>query len=405
MPLKLTPPRTWPETGNSTLRRVAATALLTSLFLSACGESTGPGNTDATLAGAVRAAGTATPLPGAKVSIGSLSATSDANGHFEIAGITAGSVTVRVTLAGYEDAQAQLQLAGGANSHDFSLAVREIYEAGGNAIFVPAGTGPIRAVIITLGGPDASGFVTGDRIVPTNRPDALEATMQALGASLRELARTQRVALFGSSTTGMASSTESDNLIFAALTGFATSSGRPELATAPFLPVGISAGSREAAGLVSRHPERSVGLFVRVPASVPELNGAALDVPAFVLQGAVDTDVDNAAVQQSFLVNRSRHGLWALAVEPGVGHQTPTGTGNAGQISWMREALIRRLPAAPGGELIALDEEQGWLGDNGTLDVSAWADFTAEKLEASWMMSQQSAQLWKNLGSAGGGGS
>jgi hypothetical protein len=354
----------------------------------------------------VRAAGTATALADAQVSLGTRTATSDENGRFELTGVPVGTGTVRVTRPGYEEATVQLTIASGANSRDFALTVKEVYLAGTEAALVPGGPGPIRATIIMLGGPDASGFVTGGRIVPLDRPPALEETMQALGASLRALARELDVALLGSGAIALASSAANDARLFQSLASIAASSGRPEIATGPVLMFGISAGSREAAGLVSRNPGRSIGLLVRVPAEVTVLSAPeALAVPTFVMQGAEDDVVDNPDVQASFATNRSRQGLWALAVEPGVGHQNPTSEGNAANIGWIREAIARRLPPAPGAPLIALVEAAGWLGNQATLEIAPWADYAGNREEASWLLSQAIATTWKALGTGGGGGS
>lgn len=383
----------------------AGGALLLALLLSGCKDSTGPSGGDASLTGTVRATGTSVVLADASISVGTRSTKTNAAGQFELTGVPVGAASVRVTRPGYEDAVVQLNLVRGANSHDFSLGVKEIYRAGAIAALVPAGPEPIRAVILALGGPDVSGFVTGERIAPADRPAALEASLQDLGASLRALARSRRVALVGSSDGGMASSAENDRHLLDALRNVSVSSGHAEIAEAPLLLVGISGGSREAAGLVSRHPERSVGLLVRVPSSVASLTAPeALAVPTFVIQGEDDTNVDNVGVRMTFSTNRSRHGLWALVAEPGVGHQNPTSEGNSAQVGWMQEVLAQRLPAAAGDPLVALAEESGWLGNMATLEVSSWPDFTADKTKASWLLSQSSALTWQSLGTDDGGG-
>lgn len=382
-------------------------ALLLLLLVSGCGDSTGPGGSGggASLSGTVRVAGAATVLPDAVVSLGTRTAVTDASGRFELTSVPVGPGTVHVTRPGYEDAEVELTLASGANSHDFVLTVKEVYLAGSDAALVPAGPGLVRATIIMLGGPDASGFVTGARIVPPDRPPELEETMQALGASLRALARELDVALLGSGVVGMASSAANDDRLFQSLATIAASSGHPEIAAGPVLMFGISAGSREAAGLVSRHPGRAIGLLVRVPAEVTTLSAPeALAVPTFVMQGKEDGVVDNAAVQATFATNRSRHGLWALAVEPGVGHSDPTSEGNAANIAWIGQVLARRLPPAPGDPLVALDEASGWLGNQATLEIAAWADYVGVREEASWLLSQAAATTWKALGTDAGGG-
>jgi hypothetical protein len=379
------------------------------LLLVACGDSTGPagGSGDATLSGTVQDAGGSAVLEGATISVGTRQATSDASGHFELTGLPVGAATVRAERPGYLPAEATVTLSAGANTHDFALTVQEVFVSGANAVYVPAGVGPSRGVIIVLGGPITSGFVTGGRIDPLDNPD-LEQSLQQLGASLRALATSSHVALLGSTTTAMANSAGSDNALFAAIGSFAGLSGHPEIADAPVLLFGLSGGGPEAAGLVSRHPEHAIGLLERVPVSVTNLTAPpALAVPTFVMQAELDEEVNNTQVQTTFSANRSRGGLWALAVEPGVGHHVATGRGNAAATGWISIALTLRLPATPGDPLITLDEPSGWLGNQTTLEIAPWADYAGDRTAASWLLSQSAATSWQGLGTvpdSGGGG-
>ena len=402
------PPRVRVNRARAIARRVTsggATLLL--LLLAACGDSSGPdgGGGDATLAGTVRAAGSLAALADATVSLGARQATSDANGRFELTEVPIGTATVRAERPGYLPAEAAVTITAGANSLDFTLAPQEIYVVGTNAVYVPAGVEPMRGAIVLLGGPWTSGFVTGEKIVPNDNPE-LEVSLQALGASLRALARSAHVALLGSSITGMANSATSDDALFLALSTAAGASGQAEIADARVLMVGLSGGAPEAAGLVSRHPERAIGLLERVPTSVTALTApAALAVPTFVMQAEADAVVNNTEVQTTFSGNRSRGGLWALAVEPEIGHSVATSRGNAAIISWITTALTLRLPATSGDPLIALDEASGWLGNQTTLEIAPWADYAGDRTAASWLLSQSAAISWNLLGTPPGGGS
>jgi hypothetical protein len=196
----------------------------------------------------------------------------------------------------------------------------------------------------------------------------------------------------------LANSGVSDDALFAALSDVAGQSGHAELATAPVLTFGLDAGSLEAAGLASRHPERAIGVLVRVPTSVPDLTAPeALAVPTFIMLSGQDQPTVNTAVQAAFLGNRSRGGLWALAVEPGVQHAEATSVGNNANVSWLGAALTLRLPATPGDPLIALDQSSGWLGNQTTLEIAPWADYTGSPTAASWLLSESAATSWKVL--------
>src|SRR5690606_9519227 len=148
----------------------------------------------------------------------------------------------------------------------------------------------------------------------------------------------------------------------------------------------------------SRRPDRTIGLLLRVPVSVVDLTAAdALAVPAVVMQAELDAVVDNAAVRSTFEQNRARGGLWSLALEPDLPHNVATGAGNQAVSQWINTALTRRLPATLGDPLIAIDAESGWLGNNTTLEIAAWANYTGDRTTASWLLSATVANTWKLL--------
>jgi hypothetical protein len=377
----------------------SGSAALVLLVLLGCGGSSGSGpdggDESGTLSGTIRTTGQI-GLEGATISVGSHHATSDANGQYELADLPTGSASVEVQRPGYLPATTNLSISLGTNTHDFALTAQEIYVSSTNAWYVPAGVGPLRGAIITLGGPLTNGFVTGEPIGPPGNP-ALEASLQALGTNLRSLAKTMHVALFGTSTF-LTNAAASDIQILNGLSVVAQSSGHPELTNAPVLTFGLSAGGPESAGFVSRNPGRAIGLLARVPVDVTSLTDpVALAVPSLVMQGELDANVNNLAVQAKFTENRSHGGLWALAIEPGADHQTGTNIANSMIVSWINAVLSSRLPATSGATLITLDEESGWLGNQTTLEIAAWADYSDDPTTASWLPNSVAAQAWKGL--------
>ncbi len=372
---------------------------LTLLLLAGCSSGTDTlAGGDATLSGTVREAGTSSALVDVKVRVGTHEAVTDANGHFELPNLASGSASASAERAGYSTTTASLTLVAGNNAHDFSLTAQEVYESGVYAIYAPAGVGPLRGAIIALGeGVTTNGFVTGGPLEPGS--PTLEQSLQALGVDLRALAKSAHVALLGTSIKGMPNSSTSDDALFAALNAFAISSGHAELANVPVLTFGLSGGSSEAGGLASRHPERTIGVLLRVPTEVVQLTSpTALAVPTFVMQSELDVSVDNPGIQAIFLDNRSRGARWSLAVEPGVEHATATPRGNAANVSWMAAVLALRLPVTSGAPLIALDESSGWLGNQATLEIAPWSAFVGIRSSASWLLSASAAADWKTLG-------
>jgi hypothetical protein len=168
---------------------------------------------------------------------------------------------------------------------------------------------------------------------------------------------------------------------------------------------GIGGETPEAAGLVARQPDRAIGLLAWVPFGLTTLTAPeALSVPTFVMQHGDDDVSRNAASRATFSDNRARGGLWALAVEPGIDLRNATSRGNGARIAWIAAALALRLPATPGDPLPAVDETSGWLGNQTTLDIAAWADYTGDRTAASWLPSESVARSWKTVGTTTTGG-
>ncbi|HET8634584.1 MAG TPA: carboxypeptidase regulatory-like domain-containing protein [Gemmatimonadales bacterium] len=383
------------------------TTTITLILLAACGDSTGPGGGGggATLSGTVRVAGQTVTVAGATVSVGTLKATSDENGRFELTSVPVDSATVRAERPGYEPAEATITLSAGANTHDFVLTAKEIYLLGNTAVLVPSGTAAIGGAIIVVGSNGTRGFITGEPIHGSDNPD-LEQSLQEWAASVRSLARSRHVALLGAND-NPSNSAASDEAFFAALRTVAASSGHAELAEAPVL--GMSLSETEMGGLVSRHPDRAIGLLARVPPGAASLVAVeALAVPTFVMQAGLDNPSLNHAVQAAFAANRAHGGLWALAVEPDVRHEQASARGNAAATGWISRVLDLRLPSTPGDQLITLGEQSGWLGNQSTLSIAPWADYVGNRATASWLLNEATAGSWKLLGappgSGGGGG-
>jgi len=384
-------------------RLTSGGAALVLMLLAACGDSSGPGpgGGGATLSGTIRTAGESA-LEGATISVGTRQTTSDANGEFQLSDVPIGAVTVRAERPGYLPAEEAVTLTAGANSHDFTLNPQEVYEFGSSAIYVPAAVGPMRGTIVVITDLQASGFVTGEPIA--SDPPELETGLQGLGASLRALARSAHVALLGSHFNGV-NSAASDATIFNALSTAELMSGQAGMADAPVLVLGIGGEAPEAAGLVARQPRRAIGLLAWVPFGLTALTAPeALAVPTLVLEHGDDDASRNAAARTTFSENRSRGGLWALAVEPGVQLRAATTRGNAVRVGWISNTLALRLPPTPGDPLVALDESTGWLGNQATLEIAPWADYPGERTAASWLPSESAATSWKSLGSSTGGG-
>jgi hypothetical protein len=262
----------------------------------------------------------------------------------------------------------------------------------------PPGPGDPRAVIVALGGPNTKGFVTGE---PFGAPlPAVEAALQAFGASLRQFASDHQVAILGTSRFGPNSLVDgdaSDELILDALRAGAVASGRPGLVGAPILLYGISGGSPEAAGFTARHPARVAGLFLKVPVVAPAMTTEAQrHVPVMIAQAELDVFVDNAAVAAAFASGRANGALWALGREGGVPHHAVTPVHQQATLAWMDGVLERRLAGAS-ARIRSSVPQSGWLGDPATGAVTPWGAYSGDRAAASWLPTRNAAEAWSAL--------
>lgn len=116
--------------------------------------------TDTRLEGLVLSAGQRAPIAGAVVEAGGQRASSDAQGHFELGGLTPGAITVAVTAAGYR-----------LSSRDATL------EAGRTTtveveLVMPTGPGQLRGVVKAAGGGPLEGVLVRVEDGPETKTDA-----------------------------------------------------------------------------------------------------------------------------------------------------------------------------------------------------------------------------------------
>lgn len=104
----------------STSVPVLATALATSITVGACGRSPSDPPAAATVSGVVSAA-TGAVIEGASVKVGGATATTGADGRFELQDLQAGNATIVTTAPRFEPRSETVSLSAGANVHDVVL--------------------------------------------------------------------------------------------------------------------------------------------------------------------------------------------------------------------------------------------------------------------------------------------
>ena len=183
-----------------------------------------------------------------------------------------------------------------------------------------------------------------------------------------------------------------------ALTAFSKRSDHPELANAPLLLWGMSAGGEFNYEFTAWKPDRVVAFVVNkggiyFSALLP---AAARCVPGFLFVGAEDLESRKLTVAGLFALNRKAGALWAFAEEPNVGHVV--GRSQEMAAIFFDAVLPMRLgtPASAGtsAPLTTLDVRSGILGDvvqrsfrpasNRPNPTSLTAWFPTDRVARSW---------------------
>jgi poly(3-hydroxybutyrate) depolymerase len=186
----------------------------------------------------------------------------------------------------------------------------------------------------------------------------------------------------------------SGQALFDALAKFAGRSKHAELASAPLLLWGMSAGGQFDYELTAWHPER-VAAFVVNKGGIyytALTSRAARAVPGMLFIGGKDLEQRVATITGVFAVNRRGGALWALALEPGVGHVV--GKSRDVSMPFFEDVLAARLDDS--GALEPMVESTGLMGDLKTKDFGPIPD-KAPNYPTSWLPSERVARAWRAM--------
>lgn len=175
-----------------------------------------------------------------------------------------------------------------------------------------------------------------------------------------------------------------------ALTQLAAAAKLPELARAPLLLWGFSAGGQFNYELTAWKPERVLAFVLNkggiyFTALTPS---AAREVPGLLFVGELDLPSRRQVVEGLFALNRRAGARWALVRERGRAHEL----GQSPELSRMffEDVLALRLP---GTEPRALPADAGVHGDLDTLRTQPQAS-TAIRDAGVWLPSERVARAW-----------
>jgi hypothetical protein len=356
----------------------------------------------ATLSGVVRAA-TGAVIQGASVSIGSATATTGADGRFELQNVRAGAATITTSAPRFDPRVESISLNEGANVRDVVLEHQTLFTYQNLVAHLPTGIAEYRAAIVFLPGlrDPATGNPLDSRALVRGTSE-LQCSIWCLAAERTEVRRRARelaggnVALIG--TTTLEDNSASYATLLQALSQFGTQSQHPELASIPIFFVGHSMGGCTAYGFTRAHAARVAG-FVTMKGGChnPGPAGAASTVPGFFLIGRVDEPHRTANITPVFEAGRAAGAPWSLSIDA-FGHGPIIDFDL--MFDWIDAVLAARLPATAGGPLRPMTETAGWLGNRSTGAISTYACYSSTRSSASWLPSQATALGWQRM--AGG---
>lgn len=180
-----------------------------------------------------------------------------------------------------------------------------------------------------------------------------------------------------------------------AMSAFAARAKHPELATAPFLLWGMSAGGEFNYEFVCWKPERVVAFVVNkgniyYTALAPM---AARMVPGILFTGGTDLEFRTSTITGLFAINRRGGALWALAEEPSAGHVV--GRSRDVALVLFEDALALR--AGDGATLKPLSEKSGFIGDIKAKTFHAVGEGKVPNYPTSWLPTARVAERWQWL--------
>jgi hypothetical protein len=188
----------------------------------------------------------------------------------------------------------------------------------------------------------------------------------------------------------------SGNALEEALAAFARQTTHPEIASAPLLLYGASAGGEFNYNFVIWKPQRVMAFIVNKGGyyNQQQPDPQAYSVPGFFILGLQDEQYRIDAVTSMYTEGRQKGALWALAPQPASGHEfskTP-----ALARTFFQSVLQLRLTESS-SRMNPLNESQGWLGNLTTHDIQPTTGNSQSRRQSAWLPDQASAEAWKEF--------
>ncbi len=276
-----------------------------------------------------------------------------------------------------------------ARTFDVTIPPGANYDKAEFRLWVPPGAATLLATVVLVSGSNDDG--RGDVADPVWRRFATAHDLALVGCNLTDKPHDE-----GWIEDYVNVSRGSGQALLNALSDLATRSHHAELATAPLLMWGMSAGGQFNYELVAWKPERVMAFVVNKGGVYYNalLSRAARQVPGMLFVGGQDMWSRTAVITGLFAVNRRAGALWALAVEPSAGHIY--GKSRDVAMLFFEDVLALRLDRARPGTMRAMAEPDGFVGD---LEAKTFARAAGGPVNerTAWLAGEHVARGWQAM--------
>jgi len=298
------------------------------------------------------------------------------------------TLTITITLS----ALAQSQASEGSPLEE-TVPAGNNYEKAAFKLWYPQVGAPVRAVVVLMPGSNGDGRPMVDDAFW--RDFATRHGLALLGCQLTDKPHDQSfIEQYADASHG------SGQALLDALAALAKRSGHPELANAPLLLWGMSAGGEFNYEFVAWKPDRVVAFVVNKGGIyyTALTSQAARNVPGILFIGGKDLEFRTNTIVGLFAVNRRAGALWALAEEPGAAHIV----GRSRDIAAMffEDTLTLRLEehrAEGPATLRSIADKTGFIGDLKLKTFQPAAEMKVPSEPTSWLPTARLARAWQAL--------
>jgi poly(3-hydroxybutyrate) depolymerase len=257
-------------------------------------------------------------------------------------------------------------------------------------LWLPDGAGPVRALVVLVPGSNGEGRTMVDD--PFWQAFAVKHRLALVGCHLTDKPHDQS---FIEEYVDVAKG--SGQALVDSIAALGVQAGHAEIATAPLMLWGMSAGGEFDYEFAVWRPDRVVAFVVNkgniyYTALAP---APTRSIPALLFTGEKDLDFRIETVNGIFAVNRRGGALWALTEEPGIGHAV----GRSKDLGAMlfEDVLDARLPESSGGALRPLAERAGFIADLTAKTYAPVGDSRPPNHLTSWLPTERMAKAWQSV--------